>query len=411
MKTLFSVSAPAFGLFNASHDEALEAGTASYNPSSAARLIERDLSMLLYWDRSLRGVLVERPEACRELIRSSSLLERPCELVSSLTPDLSLPLRPWGVDHYLLRRLARAGYKPTPEDYRRADQLREWQHRSFSSALLPSLLDALRSCPALGRLTFTGESVFARTMGDVESALRRFDGRMIMKRPLSGSGRGLRRITGELTRQERQWITATIRHQGGLECQRLYDRAYDFAMEFMADAPGVFRLTGYSEFTTSSGGAYSGNFLSDGSQEGREIYDALGATPEEKAAFEEVMLSSLSAALPAYTGPLGIDMMVCQGDSLAVFPLVEMNFRRTMGMVANSLGIRPDAGSTGRFCVVYIRDMEEYKGQIAKFCKKHFMAKSASFIGDERYLQGFVPLTPLMEDSRFHAYIAFERQV
>ena len=123
------------------------------------------------------------------------------------------------------------------------------------------------------------------------------------------------------------------------------------------------------------------------------------------------MLSSLSAALPAYTGPLGIDMMVCQGDSLAVFPLVEMNFRYTMGMVANSLGIRPDAGSTGRFCVVYIRDMEEYKGQIAKFCKKHFMAKSASFIGDERYLQGFVPLTPLMEDSRFHAYIAFERQV
>ena len=250
MNSLFSASAPACGLYNASHDEALEAGSASYNPTSAARIIERDLSMLLYWDRSLRSVLVERPEACRELIRSSSLLERPCELVSSLTPDLSLPLRPWGVDHYLLRRLARAGYKPTPEDYRRADQLREWQHRSFSSAFLPSLLEHLREEPRLGRIAFTGESVFAADMGAVERALCRFDGRMIMKRPLSGSGRGLRRITGELTRQERQWITATIRHQGGLECQRLYDRAYDFAMEFMADAPGVFRLTGYSEFTT-----------------------------------------------------------------------------------------------------------------------------------------------------------------
>ena len=78
MNSLFSAIAPAFGLFYASHDEALEAGSASYNPSSAARLIERDLSMLLYWDRSLRSVLVERPEACRELIRSSSLLERPC---------------------------------------------------------------------------------------------------------------------------------------------------------------------------------------------------------------------------------------------------------------------------------------------------------------------------------------------
>lgn len=410
MNSLFSVSAPAFGLFNASHDEALEAGDASYTPSSAARLISRDLSMLLYWDRSLRSFYTEHPEECREFARRSSLLVRDCSPVSALHPDASLPLRPWGVDRYLLGRLARAGYSPSEEDYRRADELRRLQHRSFSSAFLPVLLSRLAGEPRLSRIKFTGESVFARTMSEVESALSRFDGRMIMKLPLSGSGRGTRCVTGDMKPQERQWAIGAIERQGGLECQRLYDKAADFAMELCADEPGVFRITGYSEFFTSGGGTYSGNFLSEGSSQGREVYKALGATEEEKAAFEEVMLRSLGEALPSYSGPLGIDMMLCRGGSIAVFPLVEMNFRRTMGMVVNSLGIHPDAGSTGRFRIVHIKDMELYKQQIRDYSKAFFLVKSASYIGDERYLQGLLPLTPIMEDTQFHAHIIFRRK-
>jgi len=409
MNSLFSAIAPAFGLFNASHDEALVAGDASYTPSSAARLISRDLSMLLYWDRSLRSFYTEHPEECREFARRSSLLVRDCEPVSALRPDASLPLRPWGVDRYLLSRLAEAGFSPSPEDYRRASELLGLQHRSFSSAFLPSLLEHLREEPRLGRIAFTGESVFAADMGAVERALCRFDGRMMMKLPLSGSGRGTRCVTGEMGEKERQWAEASIERQGGLECQRLYDKEADFAMELCADEPGKFRLTGYSEFYTSKGGTYSGNFLSQGSLQGREIYNALGATDDEKAAFEEVMLRSLGKALPDYIGPLGIDMMLCKGEKTAVFPLVEMNFRRTMGMIVNSLGIHPDAGTTGYFRVVHIKDMALYKRQTEEYSKAFFLAKSASFIGDERYLQGLLPLTPLLEGTQFHAYIIFRR--
>lgn len=403
-----NTTAPVYGLFNAWHDEALAAGVENFTPSQAARTISHDLALLPFWSSACGSAVVPNVEECTRFIESLPLLRRDGRLVSSLRDTTDGVVEPWGWDKPVLRSLRKAGIE-TAIDSQRIAAIERLQNRQTSSQFLPSLLDALRSCEALRGVEFTGLSLFAHTFAEVLAAIAD-GGRYMLKRPLSGSGRGLMAVKGgTLNAREAAWAQAACRRYGGLEVQRLCSVVMNFALEFYKPHDGGYRFIGCSEFANAAGGAYGGNYLSAGSRRGAEICRAAKISAAGFDAFVGIVAEEMNKLAPDYCGPAGIDMMLCRSEAgIAVFPCVEINFRHTMGMLANSIGITPDIGCHAWFCIERAGKDGEMLEQMRRITAQNPPIKSRCFRGDESFLTGYLPLTPVAETTRFHAYLLFE---
>jgi len=99
--------------------------------------------------------------------------------------------------------------------------------------------------------------------------------------PLSGSGKGLMWILGDMTDKQTDWCRRVIRQQGGVVAEPVLRKVLDFAMEFYLDG-GACRFAGYSLFHAADSGAYGGNeLLSDSRIEEKLfcLYSCCPATP------------------------------------------------------------------------------------------------------------------------------------
>lgn len=398
---------PVYGLFNAWHDEALAADIPNFTPSSPARAISRDLALLPFWSSACGSAVVPDAEECARFIASLPLLGRDGRLAASLPATYGGVVEPWGWDKPVLRSLRKAGIEPRADDGHVA-MLRRLQNRLTSSRLLPPLLAALRESEALRGVEFTGHSRFALSPAEVQAAIAD-GGQYMLKRPLSGSGRGLMAVRGgRLNAREAAWVEAACRRCGGLEVQRLCDVVMNFALEFRKPRDGGYSFTGCSEFASGRGGAYGGNYLSAGSRRGAEVCRAAGISAAQFEAFVEIVAGEMYRLAPGYCGPAGIDMMLCRsGAGIAVFPCVEINFRHTMGMLANSLGIAPDSGCHAWFRIARAGRDGEMLERARRAAAGNPPVKSRSRRGGESFLTGYLPLTPVGEATRFHAYLSF----
>ncbi len=401
-----------YAIFNAGHDEAMASGLAAFTTSLAARTISRDLALLPYWSFDCDGVVVPDVSLCRDFLSRSALPLPGKALAASLAEAGGHCLEPWGWDPAIRHRADRAGIEGccTAGDI---ELLMRLQHRRFSSQFLARLLCRLRSCSELAALRFAGESHFAESVGEVEEIVSRMS-KCVLKRPFSGSGRGIMVVEKTLQRREREWCDASCRRWGGVEVQRYCHCEANFAMEFTKTRGGDFRFDGYSQFVTSAGGAYAGNLLSADSLRGGNVWRMLctdAGCPQESAgdmhgAFCRCVREELAAAAPSYSGVLGVDMMLCnEGGRLAVFPCVEINFRHTMGMVANSLGLAPERGTTAWFRILYEPQRGEMLERTSRLERRHPLVKRHG--SGAGFSSGYLPLTPVTADTRFHACVMF----
>ena len=126
--------------------------------------------------------------------------------------------------------------------------------------------------------------------------------------------------------------------------------------------------------------------------------------------FEHCVADMLDLCAGNYHGFLGIDMMVCKTrDGAAIFPCVEMNFRHTMGMAANMLGIKPDVGSVAWFRILRGSRAGELLSETRRIAREMPIAGYASNSEWESFAEGYLPLTPVNEGTLFHACLFFER--
>lgn len=154
---------------------------------------------------------------------------------------------------------------------------------------------------------------------------------LVMKAPWSGSGRGLRWVTGRMSDHDRLWLLKVVREQ---ECAIVEPRREvlaDFALEYWA-SPEELRFVGYSLFVTANGVYQHNLLLSD-----EEIACRVGFAEGERRAVEAWLLENI---VPHYAGPLGIDYLhTAEGNSLS-----ELNLRHTMGFLAHEwLRLHPAA--------------------------------------------------------------------
>ena len=258
----------------------------------------------------------------------------------------------WGWDHAIKSQLLRMGVaaETLPTDGA-LTALRQCSERASAHRLL----HAFHADHPDG--SYIGESILAHSLDDVAAYASRH-GHIILKDPLSSSGKGLRHVnegglplppsgggTPEPSEQSgggmssfssslekvKNWANALIRRHGYLTAEPYYNKVQDFAMEFCV-REGQCRFIGYSLFNTNSHGRYESNLLMED-----EKIETLLAQYIPHSALHEVrdwVISHFTHIIPAEWDtthhPLyfGIDMMVVMttdnGQQTRFVPASEM---------------------------------------------------------------------------------------
>lgn len=394
-----------FAVFNPEHDLALANGDAHYLAPRNIREMAHDLAPLmdyLAWDT------------------------------------------PWGWDAAIVNYLHKSGIprQELPNDAMLA-ALRTRSERISAHHLLQQMLPL--------SVHLTGESYVCRSLDDIKACATQHS-HLLLKAPLSGSGKGLRhlnfndddnkndnenyptsrRSTSALTlslKKVESWCDALIRRHGYLTAEPYYDKVQDFAMEFIV-ADGQCHFIGYSLFTTDDHGRYDSNLLlSDADIEARLSEYIPHSVLHDVRYFVETHSDLIIPAewdTSRFPITFGIDMMIVNdrgqqstvdgqhpirpdGNSqlrthnsqFKLHPCVEINLRMNMGIIAHEVRrhlMAPEA--TGIYRLALFADHKA----LAAFDEEQ-RALYPALYRDGLLVQGYHPLTSTEGNTRHLAYI------
>ena len=351
---------------------------------------------------------------------------------------------PWGWDAAVVNYLHKSGIprQELPNDAMLA-ALRTRSERITAHHLLQQML------PLSGHLT--GESYVCRSLDDIKAYATQHS-HLLLKAPLSGSGKGLRhlnfndddnkndnenyptsrRSTSALTltfKKIESWCDALIRRHGYLTAEPYYDKVQDFAMEFIV-ADGQCHFIGYSLFTTDDHGRYDSNLLlSDTDIEARLSEYIPHSVLHDVRHFVETHSDLIIPAewdTSRFPITFGIDMMIVndrgqqstvdgqhpirpdgnsqfriQNSEFKLHPCVEINLRTNMGIIAHEVRrhlMAPEA--TGIYRLALFADHKA----LTAFDEEQ-RALYPALYRDGLLVRGYHPLTSTEGNTRHLAYV------
>ena len=301
-------------IFNPEHDMALASGSRNYTPPRIIRQMREELSWL------------------------PRLWAEEGDSVWPLTGEDVGRVEPWGWDSAVRETLLKAG---VAEEILPTNEFIADVRRLSSREMAVKALQEMRSG---GNEDLCGESWWCRDIEDVIA----HEGRIVIKAPWSSSGKGLLFADGRLTEKQKGWVRNVIGRQGGVAVERLCEKRHDFALEYVIGAERRADCLGISVFVNNTNGSYGWNMLCPHNRK----LEMLGLDEERIKRFVALHKAFLEKEIaPYYTGPVGIDMMECDGG--IVNPCVEINLRRTMGHVALAIEQKMGTRKASRFVVGY----------------------------------------------------------
>ncbi len=413
-------------LFNPDADLALCDNGNNYLPPANIRRMARDLALLPVWyAEGGRDTVVLLPgdaddsyiahvqHHLQELQRLFGI-EAVWMREGALSGVASLHrLLPWGWNRTLRRRLLLGGIPsrllPTVEQL-------EARRTLTSRACTAGILAHFRTLnlPQVG-----GEAKLVRALADIEkecvmqspftvmqSEAKHLLPPFLLKSLWSGSGKGLYWCRHGFSPDARDWAARVLRRDGALMLEPIYNKVYDFAMEFYADGSGAVSFVGYSRFLTNERGTYQGNLLAP--DEEIESWLARFVPLDTLHTVRQTLCGQLSRLCgTAYTGYLGVDMMLYTPDStfFLLHPCVEVNFRMNMGLVAHT------------FCRRYLAGGSRADYRVESFpssellCRRHDedSLKYPLEISDGRLVSGYFSLTPITQSSTYRVSVIAHR--
>lgn len=403
-----------FYLFNPESDFALALGKNEYCPPKNIEKFRDDLSLIPLWyaDEDNGCVLTRLSIPPKWLYEVRQLLDiKPiwmnlkdyfdhshCD--SHYDSRCDDRLIPWGWNHSLLREWRGKGRSDQWVD---CEILRELSGRQTTIEVLNVMLPKMRKEYGPNPLVVPR---VCKDQREVESFLK-VESDMVMKMPWSSSGKGLRRVNTEgkscgLDESDVLWVRNVCRRQGYVVCEKWYDKERDFAMEFCCEN-GETSFIGYSLFETNQG-RYMGNYLMSDVAIKRVLTGYLGDSASLLDFVRDVLIGFINERIAQhYEGCLGIDMMVIRGGNgnFTIHPCVELNLRMNMGIVAHTLYKRYILEEcSGRFSVQSFPSNEALQRFQSEYSLKHPLR-----ICKGKIVSGYLPLTPVTDDTTSLAYI------
>lgn len=326
-------------LFNPENDLALAADERNYTPRAHAAALHRAGALLPAWWAG-HGDLLLAPAGSRadlEAIRSQYGLNGEIATPEAVA-EMVTECEPWGWSLDAKRQFMAAGVPEArlPDDAT-LGRWRELSHRRSAVWLNRYIA---------GEMPETMLPRFPEIYTDAEAAMsliESLDKACYVKAPWSSSGRGVFVARSMPSATLRGQIAGIVRRQGAVIIEPALDRTADFAALYYC-RDGVPGWGGWSVFMTAERCAYVGNLVAT-----QPVLQALVSdmiNPVDAGRLVEVQLEGLTRLLAGsgYTGWLGVDMLTYRDVSgrNRLDACVEINLRRTMGVVAMELA--------GHFC-------------------------------------------------------------
>lgn len=380
-------------VFNPEHDLALANNSMHFDVPQSAIQFASDLSLLPLWYGEPNSVVWSK----------CGTFEPPISLDTQVLSDVSSlkvsSVFPWGWDRAVYKRLASLGVEQSllPDDLY-LQYIRECSHRQYAakaSAYLRAAIGDILPPPAVLLSSIDAVHDFVSNVHE-----------RVFKAPWSGSGKGLYWNSGTLSPSLEGWCRRIIAKQGSVMGEIAYRKTTDFAMEFYCDGTGKVTFAGYSLFDTDSGGRYRGNKLLSNNDIIQELicYVSLDLLYR----VEETLITFFSDTLTDnYKGYLGVDMFLFQEPSSGLFrlnPVVEINMRMTMGMVARLFYDNYVlSGKRGYLSIDHVSTDDELVTSEA-FLKKQYPLR----LTHNRIEKGYLSLCPVLPTTRYRIQVMIE---
>lgn len=302
-------------IFNPEHDLCIDNGDIHYVPPESALAFGRD---------------------CADMVKFMQGLDSDADNMKKIVP--------WGWNKVLRSRLLDLGYdkRLLPSDKQLQD-IAELSHRRIAlqaHKFICHNIAGIEPYNNLGNIFVSPEyRVAAESLDDVESFLVKYKN-IVLKAPLSGSGKGIRFVSHELSHSDRGWCRNLIKKHDCVIAEQRFAPVLESAMLFRV-GDGV-KFLGYSLFY-SQNGAYKGNILASNEFIERRIEEYLpdGILESVKKRLIEFLEHCV---LGKYEGFVGVDQFMCKRleseniDTEYLFvPVVEINMRMTMGLLARNI--------------------------------------------------------------------------
>jgi len=395
--------------FNPTCELAVANGSFSYMPPLLLQEMERDLAILPFVFATKTDFVITdnapSEEFKQQLTNAGFELPEFCSLAKlEAFPDGSFDtIYPWGwspAAHFKLKNL-----KEKCSEKFKTSPVFNWKEEHkllFERATsLDFLMDLLNRYPHDWFIDQSMAGVRVSGMAEIESLLLK-NRSLVLKAPLSSSGRGIQIIRKEmLNNSNKQWIFGVIKQQNYLIAEPFLDKLIDFSFQFKFGESGIDYL-GTSFFETNTNGQYQGTLIRP------DLKQILG---EIESKTLEVMINSTAAVIlgalrdSAYAklhrGYLGVDAMIFNHQNqIGIQPCIEINCRMNMGVLTMQSETKIHTGSTGYFRLFY--------GQQGKY--EHFATEQSQLYSSEvldgKLLSGFLPLIEPNSQKKFGAYIS-----
>ena len=369
-----------------------------YCPSPQVQQMEHDLMTLATWCASSEDVVVVHDGMTNLCNDYYSRLNNRCKFVtmselghlSSVNP---ITLFPWGRDVHLAHRLSKCGVSCDGMDNEILSNVRRLASRQTAVELLQLIHDKAQDLP------LAGSSRFCTGMKDIKESVLGYR-KAVLKAPWSSSGRGLVVAEDCLTSSQEGWCRNILAVQGGVAVEPFLNKLQDFACEFYITEEGQVRFEGYSLFDISGRMTYSGNTVASQAYLHRCLTEHYDGGLLDKCV--ELVAQCLQSRFAGhYTGPVGVDMMLClnENNKVLLHPCVEINVRYTMGLLSMQLSRLLPMGKVGYFNIHYERNSDN----LLQFANQF----PATYIDENGLLtRGTLKLTPLTPTSHFLSWLS-----
>lgn len=384
--------------FNPTCEIAIANGSPYYQAPALLRNFEEELApILLFFANENDHVLKETAISTNFTESLTDLGISPGNLLSKqnsmeMVQQETVRLNPWGwspaEQNYL------SGYNQQPKDQIQASNL-----------ISSNIFERKHSVSICNKL-FNNNSTFPRPeqqpciftlTQEVEHYLSNHH-QIILKSPLSSSGRGLQVIRkNKLNESNIRWIKTTLQQQNYLVAEPLFNKKMDLSFQFEVNRSGEIAYLGISYFTTNQNGQYSGHFLNSTNSFKNKYFSE---TELHEISSQLMIQLQKSVILKKHRGFIGVDALIFEeAEQIKIQPCIEINPRYNMGILSKLIEKRIHPESKGVF-QVYYHPKISYK-EFAEYEAK----KNPRIIIDQFVRKGFISLTSPTTTSKFGAYL------
>ena len=356
---------PDIFFYNPTCEYAIANGSPSWQPNKLLQKMESNMATLpMFFAEQNDFVLVDR-------IPSESFLENFCMLGLSVpdfitkedafsqTDFLNIPkgkLCPWGWSpsvHRLLhvfKNSCSAEFQNSPV-FNWKPELKDFYSRRFSMSVLESFISEYHSEITIPK-GLTGEICYR--IDQLEMLLGKW-GKLMVKTPLSSSGRGLQPVTITPV-HPKVWekVLGIIGEQGFVVAEPLLNKVADMAFEFEMKDKKI-EFVGFSHFITDKNGRYLGNYLNGMPEEYNDQLKYFIESASNKIVPQLISILQKTQLSSYYEGFFGVDTLIFSDETgcLKINPCLEINLRRNMGLLALTLNTLIDEGKKAIFSTFY----------------------------------------------------------